>query len=336
MNRNSVRTPLARPLSLVLASAAALLAVTVPAAPAADPTAELRVEGPAGKIDPGTWYVLPKGKVAAPLAKAAGNCAVRAESKRGSYPQRSALGLALNGAALNPDLRGARVQPFDFGPLLCRYAGIVGEAFDPATGSFSGWNYYVDFAGGSSSADLAEIGNGDRVLWAFADESTTGTLRLGEPVAQGDSVTVRVDAFGFDGQPTRVDDATIEGAQSQTSLGEGRYSIELENGTSELVATRGEDIDSNLVRACSDAGGTDCPDAFGRTIVGTERADLIATTPGDDVVRAGAGDDTVRAASGGIDRVNCGAGAKDVVIVERGEDDVRSSNCERVRRVRGD
>ncbi|UJA19835.1 hypothetical protein HJD18_06190 [Thermoleophilia bacterium SCSIO 60948] len=327
-------TPARRRLLAVFALLTASLAVLVPSAHAADPTAELRVVGDEGTIETGTWYVLPKGRISAPLAANAGNCTPRPKPKRESYPQRSALGVALNGAALDPDLGATRIQSYDFGPLICRYAGIIGEEFNPDTGEYSGWNFYVDFVGGSSSADLAKVRGGDRVLWALGDETLPNPLRLRgiEPSSDG-TVTATVEEIGFDGSPSPVTGATIEGASSQTDNGDGTYDLELPDGRTDLTATNGSDIESNVVEACSEAGGADCPDAFGRTIVGTSGADDIRATAGDDVVRSGGGNDTVNAAAGGADRVNCGAGRKDVVIAERG-DAARTSNCEKVRRAR--
>ncbi len=124
---------------------------------------------------------------------------------------------------------------------------------------------------------------------------------------------------------------TIVGADSAIHAGDGEYFVTVGPGTTELFATRDQDVRSNRLTVCVGAAA-DCPDAHGRTIIGSERGDSLAGTRGDDAISGRKGRDRIVIRQGGTDRVNCG-GASDVVIVRRGDRSDRiAGNCERVLR----
>jgi Ca2+-binding RTX toxin-like protein len=92
------------------------------------------------------------------------------------------------------------------------------------------------------------------------------------------------------------------------------------------------DISSNHVHVCVNADEDRCPEAHGKLIYGSKRADRIKGTRGWDRIKARGGADVVNLGSGGEDHLSCGGG-RDRVTLDRGDrnDDIASS-CERVRR----
>jgi hypothetical protein len=144
--------------------------------------------------------------------------------------------------------------------------------------------------------------------------------------------TATVVVHDFDGTPSPVNNATIEGADGAVPLGGGRYEVTVGNGKSVLTAERGVDVRSNHVQTCFKAKLRKCPKAHGRKIVGSDRGDELKGTRGFDRISSGGGNDQVDLRKGGKDRASCGPG-NDVVLLRRGDrnDRVRGS-CEEVRR----
>ena len=310
---------------LTLAGCACLsAALATPSASAKTALAELRVEGPDGTLDPGTWYVTGTEKI---RKSRPGDTCVRDQGKL-RFPGPSALGIAQTGSDHRKALRQVRVRLDEAGPFVCEIGGILGRPFTDPDG-FAGWSYWLDNEFGSQSADLVRLGRGDRVLWVFSDfnvnpaeqVNTGDALELRGVPARGDGTfEVTVIAHVFDGSSEPAAGATIEGASNVNELGDGRYEVTVPAGKTTLTATRDVDIPSNHVTTC----------ARGQSF-GSDKGDKIKGTRGWDKISSAGGSDVIKIRSGGRDRVNCGAGKRDKVKVKRGDRDNKiARNCERV------
>jgi hypothetical protein len=309
-----------------------LAALAASPASARQSLAQLRVEGPGETLDPGTWYVTGTEQIR--RSRSSDACIRRKGTFRFRGP--TALGIARTGAEHRKPLRQVRVRRDEAGFFVCEIGSIRGRPFAHPDG-FAGWSYWLDFEFGSQAADLVDLDNGDRVLWVYGDfgssmVNTGDTLELRRvPARDGDgSFEVKVVAHAFNGGTSPASGATIEGAESVTPLGSGRYEIEVGNGFSTLRATRGPDIPSNQVRTCFRADKADCPSAHGRRIFGSSRGDEIRGTKGWDRINSGKGKDRIDLTTGGDDRVHCGRGEDFVAIATDTDDDFSLRSCERV------
>jgi hypothetical protein len=321
-----------------LAGCACLMAVLLaPPASAKTALAELRVEGPDGTLDPGTWYVTGTEKI---RKSRPGDTCVRDDGRlRFSGP--TALGIAQTGSEHRKALRQVRVRLDEAGPFVCEIGSIIGRPFGDPDG-FSGWLYSIDFVSGSTSPDLATLANRNHVLWVFADFNTNPAEQIntgpnleleGVPARSDGTFEVEVLAHQFDGSVSRVEGATIEGASEVTELGAGRYQVTVPDGKTTLTATHELDVPSNHVKTCVSDQPSDCPRAHGRRIFGSDKRDKIKGTRGWDKIVSGGGNDTIKLRNGGRDRVNCGAGKRDEVRLKRRDDDDRiARNCEVLKR----
>jgi hypothetical protein len=322
-----------RVLLTLAAGACALAAWIAPSAIAKRTLAELRVEGPNGTLDPGTYYVTGTEKI---RKSRPGDACVRDNGKL-TFRGPTALGLPQTGSEHRKDLRQVRVRLDEAGPFVCEIGGVLGRLFTDPDG-FAGWSYYLNYAFGSQSADLVTLGRRDQVLWVFSDfhvdpsqQVNTGpALELrGVPARSGGTFEVEVVAHIFDGTTEPAEGATIEGASSVNELGDGRYEVTVPDGKTTLTATRDVDIPSNHVKTCVNERPSECPRAHGRRIFGSDKGEVIKGTRGWDKIVAGGGNDTIKLRKGGRDRVNCGAGKRDEVKVKRRDDDDRiARNCE--------
>ena len=315
------------------------LASAADAAPKKTKLIELRVEGDGETLDEGTWYATGAAQVKGARKP---NCQARPRATR--FPGASALTVLGRAQLANPALDPVRTRPTDFGPQICQIGGL--KSFGVFPNPNAGFLYYVNYAGATSSADVAKVKDGDRVLWHYAafpsdppqpgDPPSVNTgcaLQLRDVPAHDEDgeFTVRVSAHGFACQSTNTGVA-IAGADLSNPTGAGGlYDVSVGDGTAELYAERGQDVRSNRLAVCVGAASA-CPNAHGRTIVGSARADGLRGTPGFDAVRSAGGDDLINLRQGGRDRANCGGG-DDVVRLKRGDgnDQVRG-NCERIRR----
>jgi hypothetical protein len=319
---------------LLLAGCACLAAGLVATPAAADPVlAELRVEGPEGTIDPGTWYVTDTEQI---RQSRPGDACIR-DAGRLEFPGPTALGLAQTGSESTKALRQVRVRQDEAGPFVCEIGSVSGRPFTDPNG-FSGWTFWQNLVSGATSADLATLAAGDRVLWVFSDygsamTNTGDALELVDVPASDPDGTfeVGVVAHRFDGAAAPADGAAIAGAAEATPLGGGRYTVTVPEGRTTLSASRGIDIPSNHVTTCYRPGGA-CPDAHGRTIFGSPERDRLAGTSGWDEIDTGGGDDRINIRAGGRDRVDCGGGTDKVVRKRSDGDDRIGDNCERIRK----
>jgi hypothetical protein len=330
---NDLLRPRRLALPAVALAALAFLAVAAPAT-ARSVLAELRVEGPSGTLDPGTWYATVTERI---RRSGSGDECVRRDGAI-RVPGATAMGLPQTGSESNQALRQVRVRRDEAGLFVCEIASVLGRPFSDPDG-FSGWTYWQDYVAGTASADRVMLRRGDRILWAYSDFGTTTPLNQGDalelrsvdPGTTDGEFEVRVVAHSFDGGTSPAEGVTIEGASTVTALGNGRYGLTVGEGFSTLQASRGLDIPSQPIETCFRAGPAPCPRAHGRTIVGSPLGDALPGTRGWDEIDAGRGPDRIEIATGGRDQVRCGPGV-DTVVRKRGDrnDDIHGS-CERTR-----
>jgi hypothetical protein len=208
--------------------------------------AELRIEGPKGNLVPGRTYSTGTERVK--RSKGLG-CKHRDGKIKVEGP--TALGIAETASDESRKLPPVRVRPDDFGLFVCEIGGLIGRPFDDPEG-FSGWTYWVNYAGGTQAAELETLSDGDQVLWVFSDFgekniNTGDALELtGVPTTDADGeFTVEVVGHAFNGSPTPLAGAKIKGAEDVEDLGGGEYAVTVGNGRSTLYAKHKPDIPSN-------------------------------------------------------------------------------------------
>lgn len=297
----------------------------------ASPISELRIEGPTRNVLPGTWYVTGDESV-----RRSRGLKCRHTDGREDVPGPTALGIAETASRTDPDLPPMRVRRDDFGLFVCELGGRVGRPFDHPDG-FSGWTYWLDFAGGTQSAENEILDGGDRVLWVFSDFgdanlNTGDALELsGVPAYDADGTfPVEVTSHSFGGVGVPLAGATIKGAESVQDLGGGSYEVAVGDGFTTLFARHRPDIASNALDVCVRASAANCPSEHGRDIVGSPAGDGIAGTPGWDRIRSAGGDDEIEIIDGGRDTVNCGGGEDTVTVLFGDADDELAGNCEEI------
>lgn len=297
---------------------------------AVTPLSELRIEGPRKNIEPGTWYATPPERI----KRSRGLGCKRREGTRDVPP--SALSIADTASDASAELPAVRVRNDSFGLFVCEIGGLVGRSFDDPDG-FSGWTYWVDFAGGTQAAENESLTGNERVLWVFSDFgernlNTDDALELsGVPPHDPDGTfTVQVSEHEFGGAATPLAGAKIKGAESFDDLGGGTYEVTAPGGRTELWAKHKPDIASNRLSVCVRPSAGDCPAAHGRSIVGSPDADGLLGTAGWDEIRARAGNDRIDIATPGRDDVNCGAGTDTVTVIQGDADNDVAANCEEI------
>lgn len=303
-----------------------------PHASARSALAELRVEGPDGTLDPGTWYVTGSERIK--RSGAGDECARRDGTIK--VPGPTAMGLPQTGSGTNPDVRQVRIRRDEAGLFVCEIASVLGRPFSDPDG-FSGWSYWQDYVAGSAAADQVSLHDGDHILWVYSDFGATTPLNQGDAIelrsvdagTTDGELTVKVIAHQFDGQSHPLEGATFSGATTASDLGGGFYDVTVPEGFTTLQATNGLDIPSQPAETCSKPLAADCPAAQGRTIVGSLRDDRLEGTKGWDEIDAGRGDDVIDLSAGGEDLAECGSG--DDLVIRKGHDDSIGGDCERVR-----
>jgi hypothetical protein len=256
--------------------------------------------------------------------------------KRYRLKDPNALGILKDGTASDRSLRPLLITDAfvddGFGLGVCSIG-----AFD--TVDFSYWYLAVNRVAASTGANQTTLRNGDKVLWYLTSGNETGLpkeLSLSGPASAkpGRPFTVRATRFASDGKssPAAGVSVTADGKPVGKTGPDGELTATLPaSATLQATGTR-NDAPSNRVDVCVSADSGRCPDAHGKTIYGSDHADLIKGTRGPDRISARGGADVVNLRSGGEDRVNCGGG-NDEVILDRGDrDDHIASSCERVSR----
>ena len=262
------------------------------------------------------------------------------QSSGASYPMSSptALSAIWEAGQVEPGLQPVRISDADFtsfGALsVCQI-----NAETPPGFFFLKSNHQALRVG----ADLFTLVGGEELV-AYrtpSDFSADEELELTAPTrtAPGVPITVNVRAYSTTLAPRGG--ATVTGGDAPVVTDPaGNAAVTFGSpGEHSLVAT-GEynDIPSRTLSVCVAANpAQECPDARGRTILGSDDGEGIKGTDGDDVIRPRAGDDGIKAREGddrvvskggGGDKVDCGPG--DDVVRRDGKDRV-AKNCETVK-----
>ena len=262
------------------------------------------------------------------------------QSSGASYPMSSptALSAIWEAGQVEPSLQPVRLSDADFisfGALsVCQINTKTPPGF-----FFLKSNHQALSVG----ADLFTLVGGEELL-AYrtpSDFSADEELELTAPTRTAPGVPVTVNVRAYTDTLAPRGGATITGADAPViSDPAGNAAVTFSApGQHYLVAT-GEynDIPSRTLSVCVAVNpAQECPDARGRTILGSDEGEGIKGTDGDDVIRPRAGDDGIKgregndlivSKGGGSDKVDCGSG-KDVVKRD-GKDRVAKS-CEKVK-----
>ncbi len=324
-------------ITVSIAALASLIALAAlgPAGAGASVGADLRVVGPGGQLDDLTQYSDTTTMPTNPQAECFG--AGSGGSGQGvTVPGANALGIVVEAAKsrnqLNPMLLTDTFVSQGFGLGVCGIGGQVasGSAF---------WYTKVDHTGLQVGGSQFPIHAGQQVLWYLAPNfPAPAELVLSAPEREpvGAPFPVQVLAYADDGTSTPAAGAIVSGSGPPvTTDTSGNALVSVSGiGPRQIQATLGDDIPSALTSICSFDNVTDCAAERGRLIVGSDDADDIGGTLGDDQIKPRAGDDGVRALAGndridvrggGKDRVNCGGGTDSVKADKK---DKLAKNCE--------
>jgi Ca2+-binding RTX toxin-like protein len=178
-----------------------------------------------------------------------------------------------------------------------------------------------------------------RCPFAATYSSVTFKVKDGNDRVMGHTTAVKFFIYGGDGNDN------LRGGWAN----DGIYG---EDGNDYLFGDRGDDSiyggDGNDVlvggpgtqRGLSgDAGNDDLLDGSGDSVLrGDEGNDSIADSGGEDSIRGGSGNDTINARDSRRDRIDCGRGSRDRVIVDAREassvQDMLDDGCEHIVRPR--
>ncbi len=255
----------------------------------------------------------------------------------------TALGAVRDALRADRDLRPLSVtDAFDFGLGLCGIGGF--EA--PSTGF---WYLKLNHAGAQVGGDQLKVRTGDQVLWHLVPDFTAPLpaeleIEADPIVSPGSSVQVTVYQYADDGSRSPAAGVSLDtnvGAQASGTLvtdASGSASVAAgPEGRLVLGASRGLDIPAAEIRICVSDDAESCSDVLGKQIFGSNRAERIKGTSGDDLIKpfgdrdrvnARGGDDIVKARGGGRDWINCGSGDD---LVKVSPNDKPMKNCERIR-----
>jgi hypothetical protein len=259
------------------------------------------------------------------------------KDKRYRLDSPNALGILKDALALDRALRPLVLSDAfvddGFGLGVCSMGGFE-------TVGFSYWDLVVNHVVSSTGASITPVHNGDRILWYFTSGSEPASgpkelvLKAPPSAAPGDPFTVTVLRFTGQGTSSPAGGVVVTAGDRRVGTtrpnGEARVRLP-RSATLEAMGTA-NDIPSNHVAVCVSAAQNRCPEAHGKRIYGSKRADRIRGTRGWDRIKARGGADVVNLRSGGHDRVSCGGG-RDEVVLDRGDrNDEIASSCERVSR----
>jgi hypothetical protein len=222
------------------------LTLVLSASAGANVRANLRVEGPAVTLDPGTRYATGTERV-----RKATRSDCSPKGGRATIHGPTALGIIQSaiqsGGRSAADLSPLRAQTFPSTPgyFVCRIGAYTsGDGF---------WLYKVNHVSPTIGADQYELHRGDAVLWFYANFNTganTGDelgLRAPAKATAGQGFKVRVIAFDGDGSRSPVQGATVKGGDAPvTTNASGKAVVTASSaGRVRLDATHGSDIRSN-------------------------------------------------------------------------------------------
>ena len=341
MPKRSLRALRACPVAALVAAA------LVPAAAEAadDVVAELRVVGDGGVLEPGRSYVTNSERIKTdPKARCFFN-GVGGSGDRVRLPGPTAMGVLKTAGGSRGKLDPLSVtDEFGFGLGLCGIGKVHAD-------DSNFWSVTVNHQAAQVGGDQLALNDGDDVLWNLTGFPPDPELEL--QAAPGTApgtleVTVRRWVCSTDFPPPDpvcesepVEGAAVTGGDAAVATGPaGEAEVPLgSEGKFKLQATLADHLDSNLVRVCVSADPEACPgpgDPHGRRIIGRKKGDDFSGTAGWDVIKSRGGNDRISLLDGGADKVRCGGGRRDRVLVAEGDDDdVIASNCEKVKIVGG-
>lgn len=249
----------------------------------------------------------------------------------------TALGAVADAARSVPALDPILVtDEFSFGLGICGFGGVSAKS------DFSNfWEVRVDHKVSSVGGDKAQVSSGDDVLWSLVPATFDAMFNpISEPelslqaparMTPGAPMNVTVlqySAAGFLGPAAGV---SVTGAASPTDAA-GHAQVTLPTTTT-LTATRTGAIPSRSLGVCVKAKVKRCAPKRGMPIFGSDLADHIGGTLGNDTIKARGGNDMISVRGRGRDSVQCGAGV-DTVKADA-TDRVDKASCEKIDRPGG-
>jgi hypothetical protein len=262
------------------------------------------------------------------------------QSSGASYPQSSPTMLAAiwEAGQVEPGLQPVRISDADFtafGALsVCQM-----NAQTPPGFFFLKSNHQALSVG----SDLFTLVGGEELV-AYrtpGDFTADEELELTAPTRTAPGVPITVTVRAYTDTLAPRSGATVAGADAPvTTDPAGNAAVTFSSpGRHTLVATGDyNDIPSRTLQVCVAANpAQECPDARGRTILGSDQGEGIKGTDGEDVIRPRGGDDGIKAREGndrviskggGADKVDCGSGRD---VVRRDGKDRVARNCEKVK-----
>ncbi len=209
--------------------------------------------------------------------------------------------------------------------------GVCGIAGYRASGS-SFWYVKRNHVGAQVSGSQLKVHEGDEILWYLSPGfPPPRELKLSAPLSAKPDVpfAVTVHSYSDDGTRRRAAGVRVTGAAAPTGAG-GHAMVTAPAGTEVLQATDSPDIPSSRVKVCVAADRSSCPRARGRRILGSDHADRIHGTAGNDSIQSRGGADVVDITSPGHDKVGCGGGPDRVLVRASDHNDTIRSSCEQV------
>jgi hypothetical protein len=246
----------------------------------------------------------------------------------------NALGAAADAAQSVPDLNPLLVDDEfagSFGLGICGFGGV-------SSNDSNFWELRVDHKVASVAGDKAAISKGDDVLWSLVPATfdamfnpiSEPELSLQAPARAKPKAPFNVTVLEY--SPTGflkpAVGAQVTGAPAPTDS-QG-HTQATQTGSGQLTATRAGAIPSRSLPVCARADLKKCPSKRGLPIFGSDLADKIGGTLGNDTIKARAGNDTISVRGHGRDVVDCGPG-KDTVKADN-TDKIRTGTCETIDR----
>ncbi|MFN2612335.1 MAG: hypothetical protein ABR536_03070 [Solirubrobacterales bacterium] len=227
---------------------------------------------------------------------------------------------------------------YSFGLGVCGFGGV-------SSGPANFWQVRVDHKATQVGGDQVALSRGDDVVWALVpspvcDFNPPYTCKPTEPelvieaparARPGVPFTATVFEYNDTGFNKPALGASVNGALAPTDA-QGHTQVTLAR-TGAVTASRVGAIPSRSLRVCVSARPKRCAAKRGRQILGSQLADRIGGTLGNDTIEANGGDDAISVRGRGRDSVRCGPG-KDTVTAD-GTDRVNKASCEKIERSAG-
>ncbi len=312
----------------LLASCAALLMLSATAQAANRDGADLRVIAEGVSLVDQRQYTGPTKVRTSARADCFGQ-GTGGSGKKVKLTDANALGILKHAQLTNRSLRPLQVtDAFDFGLGVCAIGG-----FEPSAIGY--WYIKRNHVGSQAGGDGTPVAHGDNVLWFLIedfDDPVPPELEIKAPARAKSGTTFTVEAFEYGDDGTRAPAAgvRIKGSGAVTDA-DGEAEIKAAGPITRLRGVRDGAIPSNLLKICSLA---ECPPGQLTKHIGTNSADVVRTTRGQNKVTTLAGRDRiiVRKAPGAAPPIiRCGVG-RDTVVAPKGQKLIVRGSCEKVKR----